>query len=75
MPVAVSVSPSTIMMTLCCLVLNSQGLSTQLSLLHTPGRAGPTSDPVEPNLLLQIIPGNVRPYNLSVNYYAIFECL
>ena len=61
MSAAVSVSPSTIMMTLCCLVLNSQGLSTQLSAIHTPDRAGPTSDPVEPKLLLQIIPGKVKP--------------
>ena len=60
MPVAVSVSPSTIMTTLCCLVLNSQGLPTRLGTTYTPDRAGPTSDPVEPKLLLQIIPGKVN---------------
>ena len=61
MPAAVSVSPSTIMTTLCCLVLNSPGLSTQLSAIHTLDIAGPTSDPVESKLLLQIIPGKVKP--------------
>ena len=57
MSAAVSVSPSTITTTLCCLILNSQGLSTRLGTMYTPERAGPTSDPVEPKLLLQTIPG------------------
>ena len=39
----------------------------KLSAMHTPDRAGPTSDPVEPKLLLQIIPGKVKP-NLLCNY-------
>ena len=68
MSAAVSVSPSTIMTTLCCLVLNSQGLPTQHSAIQTPGRAGPTSDPVEPKLLLQITPGKVKPNLISINY-------
>ena len=58
MTTAVSVSPSTIMMTLCCFVLSSQDLPTRLS---TPDRAGPTSDPVESKVLLQIIPGKMKP--------------
>ena len=58
----VPVSPSTITMTLCCLVLNSRNLqkSTQLSTTYTPDRVGPTSDPVESKLLLQIIPGKIN---------------
>ena len=56
----VSVSPSTITTTLCCLVLNSsaQDLSTQLSTTHTPDRAGPNSNP---KLLEQTIPGKMKP--------------
>ena len=53
----VSVSPSTITTTLCCLILNSssQDLSTQLSTTYTSDRAGPTSK------LEQTIPGKMKP--------------